>query len=195
MPPGDQPLEVGDTRRPGRIAPHLFLAGLIATPLLLARHDPPILAFIEAQPRGTLQGFIFLMPTLNAAMAFDLIGRVREPHFPQTRTAPDRVRVEGLYGWRRHRFYREEAGHISVRLNHVPFVRRTDNPVIGVLQSFRGRGDSWRGGAQIYLRPSSADGDLRQILFELERYCPGLLVISSPRVEAFTKDTAGRVGA
>jgi hypothetical protein len=176
----DEPFDVRDTARAANIIPHMFLAGLVATPLLLALYHPPFQAFIEAQPTGTLKGFIFLMATVNAAMAIDLIGLFlnlfsRKPALRLTRDG-----VEGLYGWLQRRFYWEDVEHVSVGLNHIQFVRRTGNPVIGLLQSFRSKGDKRRAADQIYLKLSTADRELGQILYEIEKRCPGLPVISSP---------------
>ena len=176
----DQPFDVRDTARVSNIGPHLFLAGLIATPLLLALYHPPFQAFIEAQPRGTLQGFIFLMSTVNAAMAIDLIGLALNLFSRKPALRLTEYGVEGLYGWLQRKFYWEDVEHVSVGLNHLQFVRRTGNPVIGLFQGLRGKGDKRRAADQIYLKLSTADRELGEILFEIEKRCPGLEIISSP---------------
>lgn len=174
------PFDVRDTARVANIGPHLFLAGLTATPLLLALYHPPFQAFVEAQPNGTLQGFIFLMSTVNAAIAIDLIGLFlnlfsRKPALRLTEHS-----VEGLYGWLQRKFCWEDVEHVSVGLNHLQFVRRASNPVIGLFQGLRGKGDKRRATDQIYLKLSTADRELGEILFEIEKRCPGLEIVSSP---------------
>lgn len=176
----DQPFDVRDTARAGNILPHIFLAALIATPLLLALYHPPFGAFIEDQPNGTLQGFIFMMSLLSAAMAIDLIGLFLNLFSRQPALRLTQHGVEGLYGWLRRKYYWEDVEHVVVGLNHLQFVRRTNNPVVGVFQGLRGKGDKRRAADQIYLKLSTADRELGQILFEIEKRCPGLPVISSP---------------
>ena len=176
----DQPFDVRDTARVGNIGPHLFLAALIATPLLLALYHPPFQAFIEAQPRGTLQGFIFLMATVNAAMAIDLIGLFLNLFSRQPALRLTEHGVEGLYGWLRRKYYWEDVEHVVVGLNHLQFVRRTANPVIGLFQGLRGKGDKRRAADQIYLKLSTADREVGEILSKIEKRCPGLPVLSSP---------------
>jgi hypothetical protein len=176
----DEPFDVRDTARAGNIVPHIFLAALIATPLLLALYHPPFRAFVEAQPSGSIQGFIFMMSLINAAMAIDLIGLFlnlfsRKPALRLTKDG-----VEGLYGWLRRKFYWEDIEHVSVGLNHLQFVRRTANPLIALTQSLRAKGDKRRAGDQIYLKLATADREIGEILFEIEKRCPGLEVISSP---------------
>ncbi len=180
MPFYDQAFEVRDTHRLGNIGPHLLLAAAIATPLLLALYHPPFQAFIEAQPRGTLQGFIFLMSTVNVAMAVDLIGLFLNLFSRKPALRLTEYGVEGLHGWLRRKYHWEDVEHVSVGLNHIQFVRRTGNPVIGLFQGLRGKGDKRRAADQIYLKLSTADRELGEILFEIEKRCPGLEIISSP---------------
>ncbi len=176
----DQAFEVRDTHRLGNIGPHLWLAAAIATPLLLALYHPPFAAYIEAQPRGTLQGFIFLMSIVNAAMAIDVIGLVLNLFSRQPALRLTEYGVEGLFGWLRRKYDWEDVEHVSVGLNHIQFVRRAKNPVMWLFQGLRGRGDKRRAADQIYLKLSTADRELGEILFEIETRCPGLEIISSP---------------
>lgn len=176
----DTVFEVRDQHRIANIGPHLFLAALLATPLVLALAHPPFATFVENQPNGTLQGFIFMMSVVNAAMAVDLIGLFlnllsREPALRLTQDG-----VEGLYGWWRRKFYWEDVELVSVGLNHIQFVRRTNNPALGLWQGLRGKGDKRRAIDQIYLKLSTADRELGEILFEIEKRCPGLEIVSSP---------------
>lgn len=94
----DQPFDLRDTARPSHVITQIFLAALIATPLLRAFCHPPFSALIEDQPNRTLWGFIFMLPLMGADMAVDLIGLFSQPVCAPTCASADAARGRGP-GW------------------------------------------------------------------------------------------------
>ena len=124
------------------------------------------------------------MSIVNAAMAIDVIGLVLNLFSRQPALRLTEYGVEGLFGWLRRKYDWADVEHVSVGLNHIQFVRRAKNPVLWLFQGLRGRGDKRRAADQIYLKLSTADRELGEILFEIETRCPGLEIISSPHLRS-----------
>jgi len=189
----DTAFEVRDRNRLANIVPHLIGAALIATPLWLALTHPPFAAFVEARPRGSLQGFVVMMSVVNAAMAIDLIGLFLNLFSRQPALGLTSRGAEGLFGWLPRKFDWEDVELVAVGVDHIQLVRRTANPLIGLFQGLRGKGDKRRAADQIYLRLSTADHEAGEILFEIRRRCPGMEIVSSPFLKSPHK--ARRAGA